>query len=334
MGNFGEEGMPVESLNAYTDEESPEEMDGLTKNLSSLNEMYHSASSSSADGRQMRRRLAMAGAVCLLVVGLILFLTVGGGASGSGKSSSNGSGSAYPQARSDAYTLVSRQTIEDLQSTVALYKHEQSGMQVVTMIPKDPNEDGTFGVNFRTPSESDDGVQYVVENAVRAGSVKYPAKDPFNQIKRGSLQTYMESWTDRDRTSYVAATRNLADYKNIMAVMIDAVFHPLFVHEEHKWIYRQEGWRLESPDGKRLGINGYDRQAAITLQSRGMFFRPSCLTLPWPNLLLFLSETPSRLPRQLKWNPHRLCRNRFTATYLLTTCTVSSHAETPQKSSP
>jgi hypothetical protein len=244
MNNFGDEGMPVEDLNAYTDDD---EMDGLTKNLSSINEMYHTASSGTADGRQMRRRLALAAAACLLVLGLILFFTVGGGGSSKNDESPD---------VSEAYTLLSSQTIDDMQSTVTLYKHEASGMQVVTMIPKDPDEDATFGINFRTPSESDDGTQYVVENSVLAGSVNYPVKDPFNQIKRGSLQTYMESWTERDRTSFVASTRNLADYKNIMAVMIDAVFHPLFIQEENKWIYRQEGWRLESPDGKALSING------------------------------------------------------------------------------
>eukprot|EP00529_Nitzschia_sp_RCC80_P008398 CAMPEP_0113446972 /NCGR_PEP_ID=MMETSP0014_2-20120614/3994_1 /TAXON_ID=2857 /ORGANISM="Nitzschia sp." /LENGTH=1150 /DNA_ID=CAMNT_0000338105 /DNA_START=243 /DNA_END=3695 /DNA_ORIENTATION=- /assembly_acc=CAM_ASM_000159 len=278
MNNFGDEGMPVDSLNAYSDEAGGDgvgvgidsgggdETDGLTKNLSSINEMYKRSSfpsfggTASSDGRQMRRAMALAAAACLLIVGLVVFFTVGGG----GKSSSGDS--PYPQATSSQYALVSRQTVDDLQSTVAVFKHSKSGLEVVAMIPKDRNEDATFGINFRTPSGSDDGAQYVVENSVLAGSSKFPVKDPFNQIKRGSLQTYMESWTERDRTSFVASTRNLADYRNIMNVMIDAVFHPLFIDEENKWIYRQEGWRLESPDGKKLAVNGNAFNAAIAAQ--------------------------------------------------------------------
>lgn len=262
MNNFGDEGMPVESLNAYSDEGGTDgvgvgivggdETDGLTKNLSSINEMYKRSSFGSADGRQMRRALALASAACILIVGLVLFFTVGGG--GGGESNDD---SPYPEAKSSAYKLVSRETIHELQSTVSVYTHDQSGMNVVLMKPKDPNEDATFGINFRTPSANDDGTQYVVKNAVLSGSTKFPVKDPFNQVKRGSLQTYMESWIERDRTSFVASTRNLADFKNILTVMIDSVFHPLFILKENKWIYRQEGWRLESPDGVRLSVNGY-----------------------------------------------------------------------------
>jgi Zn-dependent M16 (insulinase) family peptidase len=93
-----------------------------------------------------------------------------------------------------------------------------------------------------------------------SGSVNYPVKDPFNQLKRGSLQTYSDTWTERDRTSFVVASKNLADFQNNLKVTIDAVFRPLFIDEKYKWIYRQEGWRLESPDHKHLIINGYVNQ--------------------------------------------------------------------------
>jgi hypothetical protein len=233
-------------------------------NLSSIN-------NSPPDGRRMRRRMAMlaAGVVVAVVVLVVVLTSNGGGADGSdtgtsssssGGSSSSGSSSAplpYPEPPTPAYELVTRQTLDDLQSTVAVFKHTKSGMQVVAMIPRDPNEDAIFGINFRTPSESNDGAQYVVENSVLAGSVNYPVKDPVNQVKLGSLQTYSDSWTGRDKTSFVVASRNLADYRNNVKVLIDAVFHPLFVNEEYKWIYRREGWRLESPDNKSLLINGY-----------------------------------------------------------------------------
>jgi len=161
-----------------------------------------------------------------------------------------------PTSPSSAFELLTHQSLEDLKSSVAVYGHKKSGMKIVTMSPADPYQDATFGINFRTPSEKNDGAQAVVEKAIMVGSVNYPVKDPFNQMKRGSLQTYSDTWTERDRTSFVFSSRNLADFRNNLKVTIDAVFHPLFIKEEYKWIYRQEGWRLNSPDNQHLLING------------------------------------------------------------------------------
>ena len=89
-----------------------------------------------------------------------------------------------------------------------------------------------------------------------AGSKNYPVKDPFNQLKRGSLQTYSDAWVEKDRTSFLVASRNLADFQNNMKVTMDGVFHPLFIDENNKWIYRQEGWRLDTEDNQHLKIKG------------------------------------------------------------------------------
>lgn len=232
--------------------------EGIT-NLSSMNQ-------SSPDGTKMRRRYALAAAgLIILMTVLIIALT---GNKGNDKSSSSFSGSnganyqdylevpQTPTAPTGAYEIVDHQSLDDLKSSVAIYKHKKSGMEIVTMIPSDPYHDATFGINFRTPTEQDDGVQYVVGKSILAGSVNYPVKDPFNQLKRGSLQTYSDSWTERDRTSFVMSSRNLADFRNNLMVTIDAIFNPLFVDGKYKWIYRQEGWRLESPDNVHLLING------------------------------------------------------------------------------
>jgi hypothetical protein len=223
----------------------------------------------SPDGRKLRRKYAIGAAVALVVLAVIIGVVASN--SNTGEASSSNSASAgsgpkefdpdktpyeVPKTPTSAYELVSSDIIEESQAAVAVYKHTKTGMPVLTMIPKDPNQDATFGINFRTPTEQDDGAQYVVENMVLAGSKNYPVKDPFNQVERGSLQTYWDTWINRDRTSFVVASRNLADFQNNIKVMIDAVFHPLFVDPEHKWIYRQEGWRIESPDGKHLKING------------------------------------------------------------------------------
>jgi hypothetical protein len=251
---------PKRSKKRFTGEEAAG-TEGIA-NLSSIND-------APPDGRQMRRRMALtaAGVFAVVVVLIIVLTSSGGGGDGPNSSStsstsgidSSSSGSdhlPYPKAPTPAYKLVNRQKLGDLLSTVSYFTHEKSGMQIVAMIPGDPNEDATFGINFRTPSESSDGVQYVVENSVLAGSVNYPVKDPVNQIKLGSLQTYSDSWTGRDKTSFVVASRNLADYQNNVKVLIDAVFHPLFVDDEYKWIYRREGWRLELREDQSLVING------------------------------------------------------------------------------
>jgi len=249
------------------------EADG-TEGITTLSAMNEQASRSSPDGRTMRRRYAIGAVACLVLVAIIISVTVGKGDKGGPSSSaSGGSGETIdlgpyeiPKSPLASYELIESDTIEELLAAVAVYKHTKSGLRVMTMIPKDPNQDATFGLNFRTPPENDDGAQFVVQHSVLAGSANYPIKDPFNQVERGSLQTYWNTWTKRDRTSFVIASRNLADFKNNIKVMIDAVFHPLFVNPAYKWIYRQEGWRLESPDDKHLKINGNAFTAAKAAQ--------------------------------------------------------------------
>ncbi|KAG7368022.1 peptidase M16C family-associated protein [Nitzschia inconspicua] len=239
--------------------------------VTTLSAAMNQSKNSSADGTKLRRRWAMGIATCLVVAAILIGVLVSGGknsgnSSDSSEYSTGGSGSVshnpdevpyeIPKSPSAAYELVESDIIEGMHSAVAVFKHTKSGMPVMAIIPKDPNQDATFGVNFRTPPEQTDGAQYVVQNAILSGSVNYPVKDPINQVKRGSLQSYWETWTNRDRTSFVVSSRNLADFHNNIKVMIDAIFHPLFVNPDHKWIYRQEAWRLETPDNQHMIING------------------------------------------------------------------------------
>lgn len=226
--------------------------EGIT-NLSTLKKRR------AADGRKMRMRYAamFVGVITVIIVLSTVFAGKKGTSTGNEVTKDD-----YlkmpktPKAPTDAFELVTHQALDDLKSSAAVYKHKKSGMKIVTMTPADPYQDATFGINFRTPSERNDGAQVVVERAILAGSLNYPVKDPFNQLKRGSLQTYSDTWTERDRTSFVVSSRSLADFRNNLKVVIDAVFHPLFIYEDYKWIYRQEAWRLETPDNKHLIING------------------------------------------------------------------------------
>lgn len=212
-----------------------------------------------ADGRMMRLRYAAA------AVGLITILIVLSTTLSSNKDTSEEKVVTLddytqipktPTAPEGSFEILEHQALDDLKSSVAVYRHKKSGMKIVTMIPADPYQDATFGINFRTPADRDDGLQAVVQKAILAGSVHFPVKDPFNQMKRGSLQTYADTWTERDRTSFVVSSRNLEDFRNNLRVTVDAVFNPLFTNETYKWIYRQEGWRLETPDNKHLILNG------------------------------------------------------------------------------
>lgn len=214
-----------------------------------------------ADGRKMLLRYAAA-AVAAITVIFVFWELFGGKKPATSIAGQGVTMDDYlkipktPTAPPDAFEKITHQSLDDLKASVAHYRHKKSGMTIVAMTPADPFQDATFGINFRTPSQGEDGVQSVVQRAIMAGSVNYPVKDPFNQLKRGSLQTYSDAWTEKDRTSFVISSRNLADFQNNMKVTIDAVFHPLFIDEKYKWIYRQEGWRLDTEDNIHLQIKG------------------------------------------------------------------------------
>ena len=114
-----------------------------------------------------------------------------------------------------------------------------------------------FGLNFRTVPDNNRGAMHVVDQSLLSGSKNYPIRNPFNQLQRGSLQTYIDSWTHKDRTAFVVASRNKTDFRHSFKVYLDAVFHPLFVQDDQKWIFRQEGWRLEVSDNKDIWLSGY-----------------------------------------------------------------------------
>jgi Zn-dependent M16 (insulinase) family peptidase len=127
----------------------------------------------------------------------------------------------------------------------------------MAVVPDDLTQDATFGVSFRTPLADNRGLATTTEYSVQAGSKTYPVRDPINRLQAGSLQTHLETWSEADRTSFTMASRNLKDFKNSMAVVLDGIFHPLLGEPDHEWIYRQEGWRLETKeDQTTLFISG------------------------------------------------------------------------------
>eukprot|EP00554_Chaetoceros_debilis_P005329 CAMPEP_0194074582 /NCGR_PEP_ID=MMETSP0149-20130528/1668_1 /TAXON_ID=122233 /ORGANISM="Chaetoceros debilis, Strain MM31A-1" /LENGTH=1160 /DNA_ID=CAMNT_0038754799 /DNA_START=82 /DNA_END=3564 /DNA_ORIENTATION=- len=137
------------------------------------------------------------------------------------------------------------------QATMHQYVHVQTQAEFIAYVPtkNDGNPDKVFGISFRTKPTSDNGVAHILEHSVLNGSTNYPSKDPFLQLLKGSLNTYLNAMTYNDRTVYPVASRNVKDFHNLSSVYLDAVFKPRCVTPEGDWVLQQEGWRYEiKPD--------------------------------------------------------------------------------------
>ncbi len=143
------------------------------------------------------------------------------------------------------FDLLSEQYVQEVFGTAKLWRHKKTGAQVLSVVNSDENK--CFGVNFRTPPSDSSGVAHILEHSVLCGSEKFPVREPFVELLKGSLQTFLNAFTFPDKTCYPVASTNLQDFYNLIDVYIDAVFHPR-INED---IFRQEGWHVEaqSADG-------------------------------------------------------------------------------------
>ncbi|MCD8036548.1 MAG: insulinase family protein [Clostridiales bacterium] len=140
----------------------------------------------------------------------------------------------------NGFTLLNKENIDDINSVGYLFKHEKSGARLMYIENDDDNK--VFSISFKTPPEDDCGTPHIIEHSVLCGSEKYPVKDPFNELAKGSLNTYLNALTYSDKTVYPIASRNDKDFMNLMDVYMDAVFNPLML--KHKEIFMQEGHHL------------------------------------------------------------------------------------------
>lgn len=138
------------------------------------------------------------------------------------------------------FELVWEQNIPELQSIAKLWHHKQSGAELLSFTNSDENK--VFGVSFRTPPKDSTGVAHILEHSVLNGSEKYPSKEPFVELLKGSLQTFLNAFTYPDKTCYPVASANLQDFYNLVDVYLDAVFHPLIAEST----FEQEGWHIEA----------------------------------------------------------------------------------------
>lgn len=151
------------------------------------------------------------------------------------------------------YELIEKRWIDDLNSEGYLLKHTKTGARVCMLLNDDDNK--VFYIGFRTPPVDSTGVPHILEHSVLCGSDKYPVKDPFVELAKGSLNTFLNAMTYPDKTVYPVASCNDKDFNNLVQVYLDAVFRPNIYKEEK--IFRQEGWHfeLDSPEAE-LAING------------------------------------------------------------------------------
>ena len=143
-----------------------------------------------------------------------------------------------------AYELIEKRTIDDLKSGSYLFKHKKSGARIAILENDDENK--VFYIGFRTPPKDSTGVAHILEHSVLCGSEKYPLKDPFVELAKGSLNTFLNAMTFPDKTVYPIASCNNKDFKNLMDVYLDAVFYPNIYKE--KKIFMQEGWHYDLSD--------------------------------------------------------------------------------------
>lgn len=165
-----------------------------------------------------------------------------------------------------AYEIMERREMEDIHSEGVYLRHKKTGARVALL--KNDDENKVFCIGFRTPPKDSTGVAHIVEHTVLCGSDKYPVKDPFVELVKGSLNTFLNAMTYPDKTVYPVASCNDTDFKNLMDVYLDAVFHPNIYKEEK--IFRQEGWHYEMEDvDAPLTING-----VVYNEMKGAFSSP------------------------------------------------------------
>ena len=151
------------------------------------------------------------------------------------------------------YEILDERRVEDVQSDGFILRHKKSGARIAILSNNDDNK--VFYIGFRTPPEDETGVPHIIEHTTLCGSKKFPVKDPFIELAKGSLNTFLNAMTYPDKTVYPVASCNDQDFKNLMDVYLDAVFNPNITKYEE--IFKQEGWHYElTGKDDELKING------------------------------------------------------------------------------
>ena len=179
------------------------------------------------------------------------------------------------------FKLIREQFVSEFNGTVKEYRHEPTGAEIICV--ENTHNNKAFGITFRTPPSDSTGVAHILEHTVLCGSRKYPLKDPFVQLLKGSLQTFLNAMTYPDKTVYPVASQNEQDFYNLVDVYLDAVFFPRITPA----FFRQEGWHyeLENMDAP-LTCKG-----VVYNEMKGVYSSPDSLLLERSQQALFPDTT-------------------------------------------
>lgn len=179
----------------------------------------------------------------------------------------------------NAYQVVTETYVKELNSEAMILEHKKTGARIFLLSNEDENK--VFTIGFRTPPSDSTGVPHILEHSVLCGSEKFPVKDPFVELVKGSLNTFLNAMTYPDKTVYPVASCNDKDFQNLMDVYMDAVLHPNIYNEEK--IFMQEGWHyeMESEDGP-VTYNG-----VVYNEMKGAFSSPESVLDRYTRNVLF-----------------------------------------------
>jgi Zn-dependent M16 (insulinase) family peptidase len=177
----------------------------------------------------------------------------------------------------DEFELLKKQEIPEISTLAFFYRHNKTGAEILSLVNDDENK--VFGITFRTPPNDSTGLPHILEHSVLCGSRKYPVKEPFVELMKSSLQTFLNAMTFPDKTCYPVASQNLQDFYNLIDVYLDAVFFP----DLTPYKLMQEGWHYEllNPEGP-LDIKG-----VVYSEMKGAYSSPDTLLSDYTMRSLF-----------------------------------------------
>jgi len=179
------------------------------------------------------------------------------------------------------FELLKDENIVELQTRAKLYRHVNTGAELLSLINNDENK--VFGLAFRTPAGDSAGLPHIMEHSVLCGSRKYPVKEPFVEILKGSLQTFLNAMTYPDKTCYPVASQNVQDFYNLIDVYLDAVFYPNI----SPFIFQQEGWHYELKKAE----DPLKYKGVVFNEMKGAYSSPASLIARYSQQSLFPDNT-------------------------------------------
>lgn len=179
------------------------------------------------------------------------------------------------------FELIKQTEVDEINGTVLLYRHKKTGAELMSVINDDENK--VFGITFRTPPTDSTGLPHIMEHSVLCGSRKYPVKEPFVELIKGSLKTFLNAFTYPDKTCYPLASTNLQDFYNLIDVYLDAVFYPTI----SPYTLMQEGWHYELSDKSEEMIY----KGVVFNEMKGAYSSPDDI-LGDESLMQLMPDTP------------------------------------------